>query len=128
MHLATAYVYNQSNIGRVQWLDSEGESLLIDGKRLSRADIRIVIENGIKALKEQLYNKVLLGSNIAIVTEDDLFDDLRDRNTGASFVSQSHISKAYSLLGYIAEDHDLSRRFVESDNSKTITFSRRSVK
>ena len=30
--------------------------------------------------------------------EDDLFDDLRDLNTGISFVSQSYLSKAHSLV------------------------------
>jgi hypothetical protein len=62
IHLATAYVYNQSNIGRVQWMDSEGESLLIDGKQLSRTDSRIGIETGIRALQEhRLISKVKLG-------------------------------------------------------------------
>jgi hypothetical protein len=87
MHLVTVNVYNQGNLGQVQWMDSEGESLLIDGKRLSRADIRIGIETGIRALQEQLHDKVLLGSNVTNVTEDDLSDDRRDRSAGASFVS-----------------------------------------
>jgi hypothetical protein len=87
MSLATTYVYNQDNIGRVQSIEAEGESL-IDGKQISTTDIRIRIEIGMRALQEQLDNNVLPGSNIATTTEDELgaSDDLRDRNTGASFV------------------------------------------
>jgi hypothetical protein len=50
IHLATAYVYNQSNIGGVQWTDSKGEGFLIDRKQLSRADIRIGVDIGMRAL------------------------------------------------------------------------------
>ena len=47
MHLDTAYVYNQSNIGRVQWLDSEGESLLkgIEGATIQQSSPGVQYRN-----------------------------------------------------------------------------------
>lgn len=85
-------------------------------------DYQLLVSSG-----NRLYKKVLLGSNVATVTEDDLSDKLRDPDRGARFASQWYASKAYSLLGYISQDRDLSRRFVESDDGETITFSHRSV-
>ncbi len=114
-HLATAYVYNQGSIGRIQWLDPHGRSVLIDGNRVDLVDIKTAVETGIREAEEHLYNDVLLGSGIATVTSSELNDDLRDCMPGSSFVTQFYRERTFDLLQYISTNESTYRRFVSSD-------------
>ncbi|KAF8126882.1 hypothetical protein K438DRAFT_1790273 [Mycena galopus ATCC 62051] len=113
-HYASALAYKSMSAPQIWWLDSEHwSSLKYLGDTVSMSNLREIAGGIEKEMLEIWEKKILLGTGL-YVQYDDLADDLTNKTTGYSFLSDERNPFAqhkHTLATRIFQDPELRKKF-----------------